>query len=146
IGDVQGATPIHYAYRFGKDEQMFKLFSLNPERLKLKTVDNKTPLDIAAEFGHINIVKNYLDNTINQGSVRSLIDAAASYRGYRVLSYLLPDTNKDLYAHVLHLACRQAHGHELMTDKNIFSYLDTKDAMSGHKSRDGFTRLMVAVK
>ncbi|CAF4910576.1 unnamed protein product, partial [Rotaria sp. Silwood1] len=147
VPDVQGATPIHYACRFGNSE-MLKNFPFDPKWLNMKTLDKKTPVDVAAEYDHFDIVETCLNNapmsTDPNHAVNQFILAAARHRGNRVLSYLAPKAyNAQMQ---LYWACRQPCGHKLLSDEDITSFLINKDTMSHQYKNDGFTPLMTAVK
>jgi ankyrin repeat protein len=142
IPDTQGATPIHYACRFGKGRDIFSLFPLHQGLFQLKTVDNKTPFEVAAEYGHLDIIDQYLENPSDL-RIRSLIYGAVRHHKSEMLSHIVSRENMNSY--ILQIACRQSHGHNLLTDQKISRFF-TKDIMSKQISEDGFTPLMIAVK
>ncbi|CAF4585618.1 unnamed protein product, partial [Rotaria sp. Silwood1] len=146
VPDVQGATPVHYAYRFGQGKEMFQRFPLDSSSFKLKTLDNKTPLEMAVEYGHTDVVIEYLGRTDSPANpslgLRVLIEAIRR-RQEDIVSYLVPRTKLDSY--LLHMVCRQTHGHELISNNIISHELITKNTMN-EINTDGYTALMIAVK
>ncbi|CAF1291476.1 unnamed protein product [Rotaria sordida] len=146
IPDVQGATPVHYAYRFGKDQEMFDRFPLDSNLFKLKTLDNKTPLEMAVEYGHTDIVIRYLSQENPRANPRlglQVLIEAIRQRHENIISSFVLRPNIDSY--LLHSVCRQTHGHELISNEKISHQLITKSTMT-EINTDGFTALMVAVK
>ncbi|UJR12744.1 hypothetical protein I4U23_016918 [Adineta vaga] len=147
IPDIQGATPVHYAYRFGKGREMFTQFPLHQDLFQLKTADNKTPFEMAAEYGHIDSIKQYFENQSGSmsadQSIRSLIHATVRHQNSDVLSKLVPTEKMSTY--MLNLACRQPQGYQLLQDPTLSTFFD-KNQMSMGLSKDGFTPLMVALK
>jgi ankyrin repeat protein len=112
-----------------------------------KTKDKKKPIDIAAEYGNIDIFQYLFDmhefQKINsKESTATLINAAVSHRENEVLSFLKEQYNHLLHRHLntLHFACRQLHGHKM-----ISHLIDEKSIMYQDK-KTGSSPLMVAVQ
>ncbi|CAF0876303.1 unnamed protein product [Adineta steineri] len=147
IPDVKGATAFHYAYRYGKGPEMFSLFPLHQDLFQMKTIDNKSPFEWAAEYGHDDKVQQYLEKQSdtpgsNQG-VRSLLHAAVRFNNPDTLSQLVPTEETKTY--ILNLACRELHGYKRLQDPKFSGFFD-KNTMSTGISKEGFTPLMIAVK
>lgn len=137
--DVQGALPIHYACQFGK-EQILELFEngFNQWRNE-KTFDEKRPLGIAAEYGHLQIIKKFLTKPPRQLSITAIAYAAVRSKTDKTVT-LLQGAPFSLPPCILHAACRERHGHHSISALTITnSELQKIDS-------DGFTPLMVAVK
>jgi ankyrin repeat protein len=119
---------------------------------KCETKDRKKPIDIAAEYGNINVFKDVFEKyfgdmqefpKINtKESTATLINAAVSHRDNEILSFLKEQHNHLLHPHrnILHFACRQLHGHKM-----ISHLIDDKSIMYQDK-KTGSSPLMVAVQ
>lgn len=123
---------------------MVSLFHDRPDLFNRKTLDGKRPLDIAAEYGNLQIVQvlfqhpNWKQAADKGASV--LVNAALSPSKDNVLLFL---KNKNfLIGHhtALHLACRQLHGH------NMISHLINPESIKYQDKQNGFSPLMVAVQ
>jgi ankyrin repeat protein len=114
----------------------------------METLENKTPLEMAAEYDHLEVVQTYLQRHQSEnspeGAVNVLIQAAVRNLGTNVLSNLIPMANDVPYG--LHAACRQPRGHRLLSDSKISQYLITKHNLLQQYREDGFGPLMIAVK
>ncbi|CAF1049841.1 unnamed protein product [Adineta ricciae] len=148
IPDIQGATAIHYAYRFGTGRDILSKFPLQQELFQLKTVDNKTPFEMAAEHGHLDTIQEYFDKRSDSiahsdHGIRSLIHAAVRQHNSDILAKLVP--TKDMSSYMINLACRQPQGYKMLTDPKLSGFFDKK-LMLSEVSSDGFTPLMMAVK
>ncbi len=123
------------------------MFTDHTELFDCKTKDKKKPIDIAAEYGNIDVLKHLFDikefRKIDEkeGAV-ALINAAVCHRENEVLSFIKRQHNHLLHRHLntLHFACRQLHGH-----KKIFHLIDEKSIMYQDK-KTGSSPLMVAVQ
>jgi ankyrin repeat protein len=121
---------------------MLKLFGDSTQWSELKTYDNKRPIDIAAEYGNIEIVSRYLSEHENSKGIRTLIRAAIRHRSGTALSYVQStyhDEDNPGHYQALHYACRQFYGHQSI--KHIISM----DEMKAY-DRNGYTPLMLAIK
>ncbi|CAF4026628.1 unnamed protein product, partial [Rotaria sordida] len=121
---------------------MLELFENFPQWSEVTTYDNKRPIDIAAEYGHVDIVKKYLHKNENPNSIHTLIRGAIRRRTGSVLDYVRKnygDEDNSAYRRALHYACRQFYGHQSI--KPIISEweMTTYDI-------NGYTPLMVAIK
>ncbi|UJR16752.1 hypothetical protein I4U23_003652 [Adineta vaga] len=140
LRDIQGALPIHYACQFYDSTAIFELFdNEHYEWFNEETYDKKRPIDIAAEHGHLDILKNFLQNMPNYPGIETLVHAAVRHRNGTVVSFLqnqpfsFPDN-------ILHAACRERDGHKSISCLKItHSLLKKRDS-------DGYTPLMIAVK
>lgn len=124
---------------------LFKEHQEHEELFNCKTLDGMRPLDTAAEYGNLEIVKGLFERSKSQPSdnntLNILISAAVRPREDKVLSYL-KDKNMLIDHHhtTLHFACRQLHGHKLI------SHLINHASIMYQDKQDGFSPLMVAVK
>lgn len=105
------------------------------------------PIDIAAEYGHPDIFKYLFDmeelETVEpKRDVSSLINAAVSRRENEVLTFLKSQKAYIEHRHLntLHFACRQLHGH------NMVSNLINDISIMYQDRKYGFSPLMVAVQ
>ncbi|CAF4891053.1 unnamed protein product [Rotaria sp. Silwood1] len=143
--DVSGALPVHYACRFcTKDniDDMLELFENFPQWSEATTYDNKRPIDIAAEYGHVGIVKKYLRKNEDSNSIYTLIRGAIRHRTGSVSNYLRKnygDEDNSAYRRALHYACRQFYGHQSIIPIISEWEMATYDI-------NGYTPLMVAIK
>jgi ankyrin repeat protein len=121
---------------------------LNDNRLfDYETIDKKRPIDIAAEYGNLDILKHLFDlkefrKIDEKKSTAALINAAVSHRESEVLYFLKRQHQHLLHRHLntLHFACRQLHGHKMVShliDEKTIMYQDKKT---------GSSSLMVAVQ
>ena len=121
---------------------MLKLFDETGQWSTCTFYDNKRPIDIAAEYGHIEIVGKYLPKDENPKGINALIRAAIRHRTDKVLSYV-QDTHHDgdihSYHQALHYACRHFHGHQSI--KRI-----TFEPEISKYNENGYTPLMLAIK
>lgn len=116
---------------------MLELFKDFSKWSDCKTYDNKRPIDIAVEYGTIDIVEKCLSENENPKGVNALIRAAIRHRTGIALSHpYVPNAYDD---QALHYACRQFYGH-----KSIDSIL-TEKRIKAHDT-NGYTPLMVAIK
>ncbi|CAF1134348.1 unnamed protein product [Adineta steineri] len=143
LRDVQGALPIHYACRYGTRE-MLNLFGDSFTQLfDEKTLDQKRPIDVAAEYGHLDIIEEFLRQVPadDSKSITALAYAAIRHKNNTVVSYLLRNqSNYFPNDGILHAACRERYGH-----KSISSLRITEEDLQ-RTDQDGLTPLMVAVK
>jgi ankyrin repeat protein len=119
----------------------------NTNLFDCETKDRKRPIDIAAEYGNLDILKHLFDIQEfkkfdgKQGTV-ALINAAVCHRESEVLSFLKKQHKHMLHRHLntLHFACRQLHGHKMVLD-----LIDERSIMYQDK-QTGSSPLMVAVQ
>jgi len=107
-----------------------------------RTFDQQRPIDIAARYGHLDIIEKFLENKSVvkelELDIRALAHAATRHEDKRVVDFL-----KNRFSSlddILHAACRQLHGH------NSISSLTVTNAGLAKLDEDGLTPLMVAVK
>ena len=138
--DVQGALPIHYACQLGSKDLLQSFNGGCDQYFKEKTYDQKRPIDIAAEYGHLDIVEDVLTaQTDDQPGIEALVYAAIRHKNNIIVSFLksrplpFPDG-------LLHAACRERHGHQSI------SCLEISSAELQKLDSDGLTPLAVAVK
>ena len=126
---------------------MLKYFPFDRRWLSMRTSDNKTPLDLAAEYGHLHIVKEYFEDPLMQidsnHPVNALILAAAYYHTDSDQIKSVRVTKQALYK--FYWCCHQADRHDLIPDDMIPSILNDQ-SMRPCTYKDGFTPLMIAVK
>jgi ankyrin repeat protein len=123
---------------------MVELFVNRSELFECKTLDGKTPLHIAVEYGNLQIVKALFQrsnwNRTDQKSISTLVNAAIFPRQDSVLSFLKNENFLVGHHTSLHFACRQLHGH------NMISHLVNPQSIMYQDKQDGFSPLMVAVQ
>ncbi|CAF1436980.1 unnamed protein product [Adineta ricciae] len=150
IGDIQGAIPLHYACRFHPNIDLIRLFLNEPKLFECETKDKKRPIDIAAEYGNLDILKHFFEieelriinrNDIKKGTA-TLINAAVRHREDEVLSFLKRQYQHILHPHLntLHFACRQLHGHKMV------SHLINKHSIMYQDKYTGSSPLMIAIQ
>lgn len=111
------------------------------------TIDKKRPIDTAAEYGNLDILKHLFDNhdfnKIEQkDSAVALINAAVRHHENKVLSFL-KQQHKHIahhHLHTLHFACRQLHGYKMV------SHLIDEKSIRYQDKQTGSSPLMVAVQ
>ncbi|CAF0938935.1 unnamed protein product [Adineta steineri] len=142
LRDVQGALPIHYACRYGTKE-MLNLFGDSFTQLfNEKTLDQKRPIDVAAEYGHLDIIEEFLPQVPvdDPKSNTALAYAAIRYKDKAIVSRLKDQLDPFPDDGILHAACRERYGHESI------SSLEVTEENLKRIGQDGLTPLMVAVK
>jgi ankyrin len=123
------------------------LFLNEPKLFDCKTRDKKRPIDIAAEYGNLDVLKHLFDidefrQLDEKKGTAALINAAICHRESEVLSFLKRQ-HEHVFSHhlnTLHLACRQLHGHKMV------SHLINKDSIMYQDKQTGNSPLMVAVQ
>ncbi|CAF0779675.1 unnamed protein product [Adineta steineri] len=146
VGDIQKATPLHYACRFHQNTDTIGLFLDEPELFECKTGNNKRPIDTAAEYGNLDILQHLFETQqIKQPDATKgtaeLINAAVCHQENTALSFL--KRQQDHVRHhlnTLHLACRQLHGHKMV------SHLINRASIMYQDRQTGCSPLMVAVQ
>ncbi|CAF0755698.1 unnamed protein product [Adineta steineri] len=146
VGDIQKATPLHYACRFHQNTDTIGLFLDEPELFECKTGNNKRPIDTAAEYGNLDILQHLFETQqIKQldatKGTAELINAAVCHQENTALSFL--KRQQDHVRHhlnTLHLACRQLHGHKMV------SHLINRASIMYQDRQTGCSPLMVAVQ
>ncbi|CAF1381775.1 unnamed protein product [Adineta ricciae] len=140
ICDIQGALPIHYAFRFLSETTDLSQFNEPKSWFDKKTDGGKRPIDLAAEYGNLGIVQKYLCKDGQRDS--DLMQAALRHSDKTVFDFLLrkETINAQTPERLLHSACRERHGH-----KSISCFSIT-NAQLQEQDGAGFTPLMVAVK
>ena len=127
---------------------MIRYFPFDRQWLNMKTIDNKTPIDVAAEYGHLDFVKECLNDPMmgldHNQAVNSFILAAAQQHGDQDLRRFASTKRNVLYE--LYWVCHQDQGHELLSDSKIARSLLTEETLQHQYKEDGFTPLMIAVK
>ena len=115
----------------------------------IKTIDDKTPFDIAAEYGHVKALQEYFKRPPSpkhsNRSIRTFIDLAIRHRDLTLLPKHIFTQDERHGNYILQLACRHPNGHELLKNKNVFEKFPLT-LLSKQISADGFTPLMIAVK
>jgi hypothetical protein len=140
--DVSGALPIHYACRYYTSEAMFELFDDIATWSDWQTYDHKRPIDIAAEYGHIEIALKYLHKDKNPKGINALVRAAIRHPTGKISSYVkstYPNEDDPIYYKTLHYACRQFFGHQSIKCVIFKRDMSTYD-------ENGYIPLMLAVK
>ncbi|CAF2967339.1 unnamed protein product [Rotaria sp. Silwood2] len=147
ICDIQGATPMHYAFRYGESE-MFKVIFHHP-KFNNNILTDEGLIEVAAAYGHLDIVIKYLKNVSAQDNrndaIHQFILAAVRFHGKSILSHFADMTGN--VSSRLYWVCRQPHGDRLIRDEEYAKTLITKETMSHqYEDDDHFTPLMIAVK
>lgn len=123
---------------------MISLFHNHPNLFDRTTHDGKRPVDIAAEYGNLQMFEALFQRSDwKQAGVKSLsalVNAALSPRQDNVLLFLKNENLLDGHHTALHLACRQLHGH------NMISHFINPESIMYQDKHDGFSPLMVAVQ
>jgi ankyrin repeat protein len=123
---------------------MVNLFLNHPNLFNRETHDGKTPLAIAAEYGNLKIVENLLKRSDRRQpddkGIGALVRAAVFPRQDNVLLFLKNENLLAGHHTALHLACRQLHGH------NMITHLIDPESIMYQDKQDGFSSLMVAVQ
>jgi len=113
---------------------MFEIVSENSkEYFTRKTLDKRTPIEFAAEYGNLEIVRRYLEQESDR-TYNSILAYPGVRRKSTTIISLLKERSIKLPPYVLHAACRQRHGHESI------SYLIGAD--SAGMKRSGFLHLL----
>ena len=121
---------------------MLKLLGNTGDWSEWKTYDNKRPIDIAAEYGHIEIALTYLSKNNNTKGINALIRAAIRHRTGNVLTVVqnaYRDEDDSRYYNALHYACRQFYGHQSI--ESVISKCDMSIF-----DENGYNPLMLAIK
>jgi ankyrin repeat protein len=124
---------------------------LNERKLfECETRDKKRPIDTAAEYGNLDIIKHLFEieqfRMINgkdeKKGITVLINAAVCHRESEVLSFLKRQHEHLLHRRLntLHFACRQLHGHKMV------SHLINKGSIMYQDKQTGCSPLMVAIQ
>lgn len=117
----------------------------------MKTVDHKNPIDVAAEYGHIDALLKYFDDEKNSlpkhsnHTIRAFIDLAVRHRDITLLPEDFQTQNERNISYIIRLACRHPNGHELLDDLNLSGKI-SETLLSKQRPADRFTPLMIAVK
>ena len=128
---------------------MFRQFPLEDDFYKLKTVDNKTPFAVAVEYGHYESTKHYFkppdgDHKVTGGDA-VVIETAVRYLDVRFIHFLASSKSEQMLNYIIHVACREPRGHELLTDSRLQSIFKRPEILKPI-TKDDLTPLMVAVK
>jgi ankyrin repeat protein len=120
---------------------MLNLFGDIMQWSEWKNYDNQRPIDVAAEYGHRDILEKYLVHHPSPKGINKIVRAAVRHHNDEVSLYLRRKNlaNKSDYSNVLHYACRQFHGHQSINHIIVSSEMSTYDT-------NGFTPLMLTIK
>jgi ankyrin repeat protein len=123
---------------------MIGLFLNFPQLFNRDTHDKKKPIDIAIEYNDPEIIKHFFDlrHTRDVNDVTILEEVAAGSPENKVLSFLKEQyedvINRD--DSILYSACRQLHGHKMI------SHLINPNSIMYRDKETGLSSLMVAVQ
>ncbi|CAF1320169.1 unnamed protein product [Rotaria sordida] len=147
IRDIQGASSIHYAFRYCESKMLADIF--RHRKIDVDILDHKDLIKVAAAYGHLDIVMQYLEKVSTQtdrsSTIHQFILAAVRCRGKSILSHFADEVNN--VSSRLYWICRQSNGDELIHYDKYCKTLITEESMS-HQYEDDyyFTPLMIAIK
>ncbi|CAF3895022.1 unnamed protein product [Rotaria sordida] len=118
-------------------------------KIDVDILDHKDLIKVAAAYGHLDIVMQYLEKVSTQtdrsSTIHQFILAAVRCRGKSILSHFADEVNN--VSSRLYWICRQSNGDELIHYDKYCKTLITEESMS-HQYEDDyyFTPLMIAIK
>lgn len=118
----------------------------------MKTIDNKTPFEFAAEYGHLDIIKEYFRTPSSTEdpnyNIYTLIHGAIRQRDSKLLHEYFSIEDENVKRYILQLACCYPNGYKLLEEltKQNISNIFIDNILLGQNRKDGFTPLMIAVK
>ncbi|CAF4522440.1 unnamed protein product [Rotaria socialis] len=147
IPDVYGNIPLHYACRFLQNDNMIGLFLSFPHLFNHETYDKKKPIDIAIEYNGPDVIKHFFDlghirYVENTKDIVTLDEVSTYSPEYEVLSFLKLQYEEVINGDhsLLSCACRQLHGHKMI------SHLINPNSIMYRDKKTGLSPLMVAVQ